>query len=105
MNNITTTSQNLYIQQGKDTKTTQSKLFYDCLRLHPFTCTHATDIIRIPQKSACRIKRKLEKKGLLWEIRKVSCPITGRTASLLTTDPNLASSSSNQLTLFSHDNK
>lgn len=99
MNN-TTPSVNLYTGQYKDTNNkTQLKRFYECLSLHPFTCSHASEILGIPQKSLCRIKRRLERSGLLWEVKRVRCPITNHWAYLLTTNPNLAPSC-NQLKLF-----
>lgn len=39
----------------------------------------------IPRKNICRIKRALEKDGLLWTIKDY-CPLTGRLTQFLTTN-------------------
>lgn len=99
MNN-TTSSENLYNGHCKDTKKkTQLRRFYECLLVHPFTCSHASEILGIPQKSLCRLKRRLERSGLLWEVKRVKCPVTNHWAYLLTTNPAEAPMC-NQLKLF-----
>jgi hypothetical protein len=104
MNNIQTNSGvNLYTSQYKDTTNkTQLKQFYDCLYLHPFTCSQASEILGIPQKSLCRLKRQLQKDGMLWEVELVKCPLTNHYAYTLTTNPALAPKS-NQLNLFAYE--
>jgi hypothetical protein len=46
-----------------------------------------SEVTGIKQKNICRYKRDFEKAGLLWEIRKGTCKITGFKAWYLTTDP------------------
>lgn len=54
----------------------------------------------IPQKNICRYKRDLEQAGLLWEIKKDKCELTGFKAYYLTTDQTKAPQTNNQLGLF-----
>ncbi len=101
--NLTPHSGNLYQSQSKDTHfATQLVKFYEFLKHNTVTCTQASVILGIPQKSLCRLKRLLEKGGMLWEVKKTRCPITNHYAATLTTNPATAPVS-NQLKLFSHD--
>jgi hypothetical protein len=60
----------------------------------------------IPQKNICRYKRDMEKAGLLWEVRKAYCNLTGFKAWYLTTNKDKAPSKTEaqaqyqQLSLF-----
>jgi hypothetical protein len=53
-----------------------------------------SDATGIPKRSICKYKRNLEKSGLLWEIEKTYCKITGFKAWYLTTDPGKATNHS-----------
>jgi hypothetical protein len=46
----------------------------------------------IPQKNICRYKRDLEKHGLIYEVEKNLCKITGFRAYYLTANKNLLTS-------------
>ncbi len=83
--------------QGKGTQLTR---FYEYLYQNTATCTVASAAIGAPQKSLCHVKRRLEKANLLAEVREGRCPITGRMAAFLTTDPAKFSKPPTQLNLF-----
>jgi hypothetical protein len=59
----------------------------DYLYNHTVTASMLSELTGIKQKNICRYKRDLEKKQLLWEVRKGKCKITGCQAWYLTTNP------------------
>lgn len=77
----------------------ETQIFFDYLQETIATATMVTAATGIVQKNICRYKRKLEKIGLLWEVEKRPCRITGFYAAWLTTNPELITSSK-QLNLF-----
>lgn len=87
-------------EQGKDKHfQTQLKTIFEYLKEHTATASMVTEATGVPQKSICRYKRDLEKKGLLYEIVKKHCEITGFKAWYLTTNKSLFPRS-NQIRLF-----
>jgi hypothetical protein len=70
---------------------TQKHRFYHFLLYNVATSTMVSEITKIPQKNLCRYKRELEKKGKLWCVYWAACPITGRMAWHLTTNPSFLS--------------
>lgn len=80
-------------QKGQDKDTdyaAQKQVFYEYLKVNTETATQVSEATGIPQKNICRYKRELEEAGLLWEVREIPCPITGRMAWVITTDPDKA---------------
>lgn len=77
--------------KGKDFNT-QTKIIF--LYLLEFTATNTmiSKATGIPQKNICRIKRNLEKQGLLQEMERKLCKETGHRASYLTTNKKLFNS-------------
>lgn len=87
-------------KQSKYTvSTTQLKTIFHYLQKHTATASMTAEATGIPQKSICRYKRDLEKRGLLCEVRKGFCELTKFRAWYLTTNPELFPKS-NQLTMF-----
>jgi hypothetical protein len=84
--------------KGKNSRS-QMKRFYEYLQTQTATASMVSDETGIPQKNICRLKRKLEKAGLLWEVQKRFCQKTGYRAWYLTTDPNKAPFD-NQIKMF-----
>ena len=68
---------------------TQLKTIFHYLKTHTATATMTAEATSIPQKSICRYKRDLEKKGLLYEVEKKLCKATNFRAWYLTTNPEL----------------
>lgn len=88
-------------EQNKDTsRRTQIKTIFEYLKNQTATASMITQATGIPQKNICRYKRDLEKAGILWEIERKTCKVTGFKAWFLTTDAKKAPSQSNQLNLF-----
>ena len=69
--------------------TTERQRFYNYLRNRICTCSEAALALGISQKNLCRYKRYLERQGLLWEVFRSGCPITGYPAWFITTNPGL----------------
>lgn len=67
-------------------KDIELKSVAEYLSKHTATATMTAVALNIYRPNLCRHKRPLEKKGLLFEIKKGACAITGYTASYLTTD-------------------
>ncbi len=89
-----------YKEQHKDTKfNSQLQTIFHYLKEHVATASMVSDATAIPQKNICRYKRDLEQAGLLWEIEKKDCQLTGFKAWYLTTDETKAPKSA-QLKLF-----
>lgn len=77
-------------KQSKYTlSTTQLKTIFHYLQNHTATASMVADATGVPQKSICRYKRDLEKRGLLFEVEKKLCKISGFRAWYLTTNKNL----------------
>ena len=86
--------------QNKDkVSTSQLKTIFNYLQSHTATASMVADATGVPQKSICRYKRDLQKKGLLYEVKKGFCELTKFRAWYLTTNPDLFPMS-NQLKLF-----
>lgn len=101
-NNMNSSGNILYSGQSKDTHYhSQLVRFYEFLKRNTVTCTQASVMLGIPQKSLCRLKRSLEKSGQLWEVSRTICPVTNHYAATLTTNPASAPVS-NQLNLFGY---
>ena len=78
---------------------TDKQTIFEYLKEHTATASMVTEATGVPQKSICRYKRDLEKQGLLYEIEKRFCKLTGFRAWYLTTNPELFPKS-NQLKMF-----
>lgn len=88
------------LEQGKNKQPkNQKKTIFEYLKTHIATASMVSDATNVPQKSICRYKRDLEKQGLLYEIEKRFCKLTGFRAWYLTTNPELFPKS-NQLKMF-----
>ena len=86
--------------QNKDkVSTSQLKTIFNYLQSHTATASMVADATGVPQKSICRYKRDLQKRGLLYEVKKGFCELTKFRAWYLTTNPDLFPRS-NQLQLF-----
>jgi hypothetical protein len=77
----------------------QKKTIFEFLKIYTATASMVSQATGVPQKSICRYKRDLEKQGLLYEVEKRFCKITGFRAWYLTTNPELFPKS-NQITMF-----
>jgi hypothetical protein len=80
-------------------KNTQLQTIFIHLSDKVETASMVSDATGVPQKSICRFKRDLEKRGLLKEIEKKTCKKTGFKAWYITTNPELIPVT-NQLNLF-----
>jgi hypothetical protein len=79
----------------------QLQVLFNYLKNHTATASMVSEATGIYQKNICRFKRSLQKAGLLWEVKKTSCKVTGFKAHYLTTDPAKAPQDHyKQLTLF-----
>ncbi|WP_206531508.1 hypothetical protein [Flavobacterium sp. Sr18] len=88
------------LEQGKSTKRdTHLKTIFEYLQSHTVTASMLAEATNIPQKSICRYKRDLEKKGLLCEVEKKLCFLTNFKAWFLTTNPELFPKKPNSLHL------
>ena len=97
----TDTKKSLTVRQGKDnTHEAQEKIVFDYLLLHVASASMVTDATGVPQKCVTRYKRNYEKDGLLQQIKRDRCKITGRYVWFITTNKDLFSKISLQLTLF-----
>jgi hypothetical protein len=96
-----TTNSPLHKRQGKTTDSqNQLKTIFQYLRDHVATASMVTNATGVPQKCITRYKRDLEKNGMLWEVERKYCQLTGFKAYYLTTDPAKAPKSDLQLNLF-----
>jgi hypothetical protein len=68
---------------------TQENTIFQYLQNHTATASMVADATGVPQKSICRYKRDLEKHGLLFEVEKKICKISGFRAWYLTTNKDL----------------
>jgi response regulator of citrate/malate metabolism len=86
--------------KGKDKQfMNELNIIFHYLKNTIATATMVTEATGVPQKSICRYKRTLEKKGLLFEVEKRHCKITGFRAWYLTTDKSFIPIT-NQLKMF-----
>lgn len=67
----------------------QQRTVFNYLKQHNATASMVAKATGIPQKSICRYKRYYEKIGLLYEVEKKLCKITGFRAWYLTTNTDL----------------
>lgn len=67
-------------------KTTQLKTIFHYLHENTATASMVSKACNIPQKNICRYKKDLEKKGLLKEVAKRKCRLTGFPAWYLSTN-------------------
>jgi hypothetical protein len=87
-NNHTSSPPNLLTRLSKDTAPpTQLQTIFSYLQDHIATGSMISNETGVPRRSICRYKRELEQAGLLREIVKTNCEITGFKAWYLTTDP------------------
>ena len=77
----------------------QEKAFFQYLENHVATASMVSEETKIPQKCLTRYKRKYEKAGRLWEVKRTYCALTGFMAWYLTTNPEKAPKQG-QLSLF-----
>lgn len=85
---------NLSKLQSKDSYfKAQEKQYFEYLKTNIATNSMVSKALNIPQKNLTRYKRYFEKRGLLKEVCRKLCRLTGFRASYLTTDPNLISKS------------
>jgi len=77
---------------------TELETIFELLKQHTATASMVSEATGIKQKNITRYKRDLEKAGLLWEVYKSHCKVTGNKAYYLTTNPNNIQVS--QLNLF-----
>ena len=68
------------------TKKTQLQTIFHYLQEYTATASMISKATGIPQKNICRYKKDLEKKGLLKEVAKRKCRLTGFPAWYLSTD-------------------
>lgn len=71
-------------------KDSELQAVFDYLFRQPATATQVAVALNIYRPNLCRRKRKLEKDGRLWEVKKIICPITHYPAMLLTCNPDYA---------------
>ncbi|UPQ80734.1 hypothetical protein M0M57_07815 [Flavobacterium azooxidireducens] len=87
-------------EQGKNKLfQTQLKTIFEYLKNNTATASMVAEATGVPQKSICRYKRDLEKQGLLYEVEKRHCKLTGFRAYYLTTNQDKMPKS-NQTKLF-----
>lgn len=67
----------------------QKKTIFHYLEDYIATTSMVSDATGVPQNSICRYKKDLEKQGLLFEVEKQPCKLTGFLAWYLTTNPDL----------------
>jgi len=67
----------------------QLKTIFEYLKQNTATNTMVSVNTGVPQKNICRFKRDLEQQGLLIEVEKKLCKITGFRAWYLSTNENL----------------
>ncbi len=89
-------------KQSKDKfKLTQLQTIFEYLSKKIATATMVSKATKVPQKNICRYKKDLEKRGLIMELEKKTCKVTGFKAWYLTTNPDLfIQPVTNQLNLF-----
>ncbi len=87
---------NLSKLQSKDNDfKAQEKRYFEYLKTHIATNSMVSKSLNIPQKNLTRYKRYFEKRGMLKEVYRKFCKLTGFRASYLTTNPDLMRKSIN----------
>lgn len=77
-------------EQGKSkAKYNQLQTIFQYLKVQVATASMVSEATKVPQKNICRYKRDLEKAGLIAEVKKDNCQLTGFKAWYLTTNENL----------------
>lgn len=79
---------------------TQVQTIFEYLQVNVATASMVADATGVPQKNICRYKRDLERTGLLVEVHKGVCQITGFKAWYITADPSQFPQQQQQLNLF-----
>ncbi|MBW6480972.1 MAG: hypothetical protein K0B37_16195 [Bacteroidales bacterium] len=86
-NNHTSSPYNLLKRLSKDTTPpTQLQTIFSYLQDNIATASMVSFETNIPRRNICRYKRDLEKAGLLYEIAKDHCVVTGHKAWYITAD-------------------
>ncbi|NVK04980.1 MAG: hypothetical protein HWD92_09155 [Flavobacteriia bacterium] len=80
----------------------QTQRVFTFFKENTATASMAERATGVHHKNICRIKRKLEKAGLLWQVCRGRCMRTGHYAFYLTTDPNKAPKDG-QISLFDNE--
>ena len=68
---------------------TQLRKVFHYLQEHTATASMVAQATGVKQKNICRFKKDLENQGLLYEVEKKLCKVTGFRAWYLTTNPDL----------------
>lgn len=76
----------IFKDMNSKTKKTQLQTILYYLQDYTVTASMLSKATGIPQKNICRYKKDLEKKGLLKEVAKRKCKVTGFPAWYLTTN-------------------
>ena len=63
----------------------QERTIFQYLQIHTATASMVSSVLNIPQKNITRYKRNLEQRGLLYEVEKKLCKVTGFKAWYLST--------------------
>lgn len=69
----------------KDLFISQERTIFQYLQIHTATASMVSSVLNIPQKNITRYKRNLEQRGLLYEVEKKLCKVTGFKAWYLST--------------------
>ncbi len=88
MDNHNATPTSFKLQSKSKVSTTQLETIFQYLNKKVATATMVSKATSIPQKNITRYKRDLEKNGLLKEIEKKPCKITGFKAWFITCNPD-----------------
>ncbi len=75
----------------------QKRVFRKYLETRTTTAAQAALDLGIWRANTCRFKRQLEKEGLLVEVSKAKCPVTGFQAAFLSCDKELVRISRSRL--------
>lgn len=80
---------------NSNTKNTQIKTIFHYLQNHIATASMVSKATGIAQKNITRYKRDLEQRGLLYEVERKLCKLTGFKAWYITTNKKLFISKTN----------
>lgn len=95
------TNNPLHKGRNEDTGSlSQRQIVYNYLKTHTATNAMTSAATGVPRENLCRIKRQLEKAGLLWEVERKRCLCTKHRAWYLTTNRDNAPLPKIQLHLF-----
>jgi len=73
----------------RTTKNTQEKIIFSYLKKRIATNSMIAVSTGIPRASVCKVKRKLETEGKLFEVEQGLCKVSNHKAYFLTTNPNM----------------